>query len=212
MKNSLPSGQSADTHDLDQRIKANELEQEIHNEHKRFLSKENKAVYTEIDRKQQGKQDWQNIQASPERFATYKHNQKLRKDRTTQKRWKAGVGPNEHRKTEYGGYAHHERTKKRIGDANRGNVPHNKGKTRTDAAKEAIRAGVNRRNELIFLKGLKVLSVTVTEYEKLPKQIKHLRSKAKRNPDNLEYENELKAKVALRDEVKRVGKIAYDEE
>jgi hypothetical protein len=64
--------------------------------------------------------------------------------------------PSHERKTEAGGYAHTNKSKEKISNANRGNTPWNKGKQRSSSDKAKIKAGVQARNRAIKLEKLRV--------------------------------------------------------
>lgn len=121
--------------------------------------------------------------------------------------------PSADRKTANGGYKTRERTKKRIGDANKGNVPHNKGKPRSTADKKAISGGVNLRVERIIVLGLLVVGgLTRDEYKLLIRKIKTLRQYLTRKPESKEKQKEFDESIALRDRIKEAGEAAYHDE
>jgi hypothetical protein len=118
--------------------------------------------------------------------------------------------PSHERKTEYGGYAHTNKSKEKISNANRGNTPWNKGKQRSSSDKAKIKAGVQARNRAIKLEKLRVsadweisidtadpsigwvlthfvvslflqrLGMTEEEYDQKKKEIKYLRERVRR--------------------------------
>eukprot|EP00934_Nitzschia_sp_Nitz4_P001454 Nitzschia sp. Nitz4//scaffold326_size20077//18339//19640//NITZ4_008714-RA/size20077-augustus-gene-0.36-mRNA-1//1//CDS//3329547936//1454//frame0 len=88
--------------------------------------------------------------------------------------------PSHARKTKNGGYAHTSLSKQRIGQANAGNTPWNKGKIRSSADKAKIAAGVRARNRTLLLEKLQRLGMTEEEYEEKKRQIKYLRERIRR--------------------------------
>ena len=84
------------------------------------------------------------------------------------------------RKTERGGYAHTNRTKSRISQANTGNTPWNKGVNRSSADRAKIAAGVRARNRAILLEKLKRLGLSEEEWYAKKKEIKYLRERVRR--------------------------------
>jgi len=84
------------------------------------------------------------------------------------------------RKTERGGYAHTNKTKSKISQANTGNTPWNKGSNRSSADKAKIAAGVRARNRAILLEKLKRLGLSEEEWYAKKKEIKYLRERVRR--------------------------------
>lgn len=67
--------------------------------------------------------------------------------------------------TENGGFSHTTASRAKISAANKGKVPWNKGKTRSEETRARISAGVRARNRKIFLQKLEDLGLTEEEYE-----------------------------------------------
>ena len=84
------------------------------------------------------------------------------------------------RKTDKGGYAHTKKSRARIGKANKGKSPWNKGKHRSEEVKAKIRAGVVARNQAILAVKLKKLGMTEGEWITKKKEIKYLRERVRR--------------------------------
>ncbi|GAX26253.1 hypothetical protein FisN_16Lh083 [Fistulifera solaris] len=85
--------------------------------------------------------------------------------------------PTEFRKTVAGGYAHTNKSKLKISQANKGNVPWNKGKERSALQRAKIAAGVRARNREALLKKLAILGLTEEEYEAKQKKVSNLRDR-----------------------------------
>lgn len=68
------------------------------------------------------------------------------------------------RPTENGGYSHTSASKAKISAANKGKVPWNKGKGRSEEVKARIAAGVRKRNREKFLRNLQDMGITEEEY------------------------------------------------
>jgi hypothetical protein len=88
--------------------------------------------------------------------------------------------PTSERITERGGYSHTKMSRMKISQANRGNTPWNKGKTRTGTTKAKISAGVKARNHALLLVKLQKLGLTEEEWTQKRKQIKYLRERVRR--------------------------------
>ena len=88
--------------------------------------------------------------------------------------------PSSARLTSKGGYAHLNATRLKISKANRGNVPWNKGKNRSDEAKAKIAAGVRARNRAFLLQKLEKLGMTEEEWNEASKQVKMTRERLRR--------------------------------
>jgi NUMOD3 motif len=84
------------------------------------------------------------------------------------------------RKTNRGGYAHTNRTKSKISQANTGNTPWNKGVNRSSADRAKIAAGVRARNRAILLEKLKRLGLSEEDWHAKKKEIKYLRERIRR--------------------------------
>ena len=84
------------------------------------------------------------------------------------------------RKTEKGGYAHTKASRAKIGKANKGKSPWNKGKNRSEEVKAKIRAGVVARNRAVLAVKLKKLGMTEAEWLAKQKEIKYLRERVRR--------------------------------
>uniref|UniRef100_A0A6U6K8I3 Nuclease associated modular domain-containing protein n=1 Tax=Odontella aurita TaxID=265563 RepID=A0A6U6K8I3_9STRA len=72
--------------------------------------------------------------------------------------------------TEAGGYSHTKASKAKISAANKGKVPWNKGKGRSEEVKRRIAEGVRKRNRERFLAKLADMGVTEEEYEQKKKE------------------------------------------
>lgn len=72
--------------------------------------------------------------------------------------------------TENGGFTHTAASKAKIGAANRGKTPWNKGQQRSEEVKARIAAGVRARNRERFLEKLKGMGLTEEEYEAQKKE------------------------------------------
>ena len=72
--------------------------------------------------------------------------------------------------TENGGYTHTTASKAKISAANKGKIPWNKGKTRSEEVKARIAAGVRKRNRERFLQKLEDMGLTEEEYEEQKKE------------------------------------------
>ena len=110
------------------------------------------------------------------------------------------------RKTDKGGYAHTKKSRARIGKANKGKCPWNKGKHRSEEVKAKIRAGVVARNQAILAVKLKKLGMTEGEWITKKKEIKYLRERVRRaklavnkKKEEMTQENLLKLERELKD-------------
>ncbi len=72
--------------------------------------------------------------------------------------------------TAAGGYTHTTTSRAKISAANKGKVPWNKGKGRSEETKRKIAEGVRRKNRERFLQKLKDMGVTEEEYEQQKKE------------------------------------------
>ena len=72
--------------------------------------------------------------------------------------------------TENGGFSHTLASKAKIGAANKGKVPWNKGRERSPEERSRIAAGVRARNREKFLQQLNEMGVTEEEYDKKKKE------------------------------------------
>jgi hypothetical protein len=128
------------------------------------------------------------------------------------------VLPSFARKTNRGGYAHTNRTKSKISQANTGNTPWNKGQNRSSADRAKIAAGVRARNRAILLEKLKRLGLSEEEWYAKKKEIKYLRERVRRaklsakRQEQAEAERNLQAvidatteKVGVRGTSRRMG-------
>lgn len=88
--------------------------------------------------------------------------------------------PSYMRKTHRGGYSHTAKSRQKIGDANRGNTPWNKGKNRSEVAKQRIGAGVRARNERILMANLKEIGLSLEEYNKVKLELKYMRERVRK--------------------------------
>jgi len=124
----------------------------------------------------------------------------------------ADLLPTSLRKTAKGGYSHTKKSKARIGKANKGNTPWNKGRNRSEADKAKIAAGVRARNRAVLLEKLKKFNISEEEYHAKSKEIKKLREKVrklkmknKEQQDLSKLQIKLNAAVAERDKVKNAN-------
>lgn len=123
----------------------------------------------------------------------------------------------EARKTQNNGYFHREKSKQRIGDANKGKVPHNKGMKRKSEDKKKISNGLKRSNELEVRLGLLATetNIPLEEYSTTfsAKGLKPLRNliarRKKNNTPVSELEEEVGRRVARREHILNTGKIVY---
>jgi len=67
--------------------------------------------------------------------------------------------------TSKGGYSHTSASKAKISAANKGKTPWNKGKTRSEAVRARIAAGVRAKNRVRFVQKLEEMGVTEEEYD-----------------------------------------------
>ena len=88
------------------------------------------------------------------------------------------------RPTENGGYTHTKSSKRKIGDANRGKKPWNKEKTRSEAERAQISAGVRARNKATLKRKLEELGITEEQYMVQKKAKKLEREKLRRRKLN----------------------------
>jgi len=79
-------------------------------------------------------------------------------------------GPDIPMPTEAGGFSHTSASRAKISAANKGKIPWNKGKTRSEEVKKRIAEGVKRKNREKFLQKLDDLGVTEEEYEHQKKE------------------------------------------
>ena len=84
------------------------------------------------------------------------------------------------RPTSNGGFTHTSASRAKIGAANKGKTPWNKGRKRTEEEKARIAAGVRARNRERFLKKLEDMGVTEEEYAAQKREEKRKREAARR--------------------------------
>jgi len=82
--------------------------------------------------------------------------------------------------TSKGGYSHTKSSKRKIGKANKGKKPWNKGRQRSAADRAKISAGVRARNRIALLKKLEKLGMTEEEYIRQKKDAKNQRENIRR--------------------------------
>uniref|UniRef100_A0A7S3DP81 Nuclease associated modular domain-containing protein n=1 Tax=Entomoneis paludosa TaxID=265537 RepID=A0A7S3DP81_9STRA len=99
--------------------------------------------------------------------------------------------PSYARRTERGGYAHTDKSREKIGQANKGNVPWNKGRNRSEKDRERIGAGVRERNLKVLKANLDQIGMTHEEYLKCRTDIKYVRERVR------------KARIADKDRVEK---------
>jgi hypothetical protein len=105
------------------------------------------------------------------------------------------------RKTDKGGYAHTKASRAKIGKANKGKSPWNKGKNRSEEVKAKIRAGVVARNRAVLAVKLKKLGMTEAEWLAKQKEIKYLRERVRRAKVAASKRKELSNLVKLEQEL-----------
>lgn len=88
--------------------------------------------------------------------------------------------PSHERATEAGGYMHTKNSRWKISQANKGKMPWNKGKNRSDTAKAKISAGVRARNRALLLDKLTALNMSEEEWLAKKRQIKLLRERVRK--------------------------------
>jgi hypothetical protein len=93
--------------------------------------------------------------------------------------------PSYQRVTQAGGYLHTKNTRLKISQANKGKMPWNKGRNRSESAKAKISAGVRARNQALLQAKLTSWNMSLEEWQAQKRQIKLLRERVR------------KAKVAL---------------
>jgi len=79
-----------------------------------------------------------------------------------------------------GGYSHTKKSRAKIGLANKGNTPWNKGRIRSEEDKAKISAGVKARNRQVLLAKLEKLGMTEDDWWKQKKKIKLTREVGRR--------------------------------
>jgi hypothetical protein len=89
--------------------------------------------------------------------------------------------PSFERITNKGGYAHTKNARMKISQANKGNTPWNKGKSRSEDSKSKISAGVKARNRAILLENLAKWNMSEADYLAKKVQIKHIREKVRKS-------------------------------
>ena len=82
--------------------------------------------------------------------------------------------------TANGGYSHTAASRAKIGAANKGKTPWNKGKERSEAVRARISAGVKAANRARFLKKLEEQGITEEEYNEQKKEEKRQREAERR--------------------------------
>jgi hypothetical protein len=111
------------------------------------------------------------------------------------------------RRTEFGGCAHTEHSKQRIGKANEGKEPVNKGKSRTEKGASAISRGGKRSNDLKIVKRLLKHGngISYEGFRRLKKDIKNKRSEAdrKHGDEKAQYKMAIAVMIELRDKIKQ---------
>jgi len=113
------------------------------------------------------------------------------------------------RKTDNGGYLHTKRSRARIAKANRGNIPWNKGRVRSEADKAKISAGVRARNRGILLAKLEKVGLTEDQWNTKRKEIKYLRERLRRAKKKIREDAEKMKKMKMKeDQVSSNGAIA----
>ena len=100
--------------------------------------------------------------------------------------------PSHARLTEKGGYTHTTSSRYKIGAANKGNVPWNKGKNRSEESKAKIGMAVRARNQALLAANLKKLGLATEDYEKSKLEVKYMRERLRKirlaNAERIEKE------------------------
>jgi NUMOD3 motif len=126
------------------------------------------------------------------------------------------VLPSYARKTQRGGYSHTESSRWKIGHANRGNEPWNKGKIRSSSDKANISKGVKDRNRKVLLVNLAKFGMTEEEYADMKKEIKYVRERVrvtkKNNAQLKESRQKIMEQQKLLEEAEKVWKREVDKE
>jgi len=94
-----------------------------------------------------------------------------------------------------GGYSHTKKSRKKIGLANKGNTPWNKGRIRSEEDKAKISAGVKARNRIVLLAKLEKLGMTEEEWYAQKKKTKLTREIDRRK--RVKEKEQLKKEAAL---------------
>merc|ERR1711920_1102584 len=84
------------------------------------------------------------------------------------------------KQTAAGGYAHTEESKAKIGLENKGNTPWNKGKARSESAKEKIRSSLLAKSRKKLLEKLDNLGITEEEYLQHKREAKNEKERERR--------------------------------
>ena len=123
-----------------------------------------------------------------------KETKKLRRAVITAEEIEAERGiPSYARMTAGGGYAATAAHRKKIALANAGNVPWNKGKQRSQADKDKIKAAVQARNRRQLLANLASVHMTEDEYEEVKKKIKYARESLRKAKVTARRKTEIQA-------------------
>lgn len=88
--------------------------------------------------------------------------------------------PSHARLTKKGGYIHTTTSRSKIGAANRGNVPWNKGKHRSEESKAKIGMAVRARNAALLQVNLQKINMSEQEYEKAKVDLKYMRERIRK--------------------------------
>ena len=120
------------------------------------------------------------------------------------------VLPSYARRTDKGGYAHTTSSRRKIGEANKGNVPWNKGKNRSEESKAKIRLAVGARNQAILDANLKKIGMSQEEYDKVKAQLKYVRERVRKcRLGNIER---IKSQKAAREKIQQYLKYGHSKE
>jgi len=79
-----------------------------------------------------------------------------------------------------GGYSHTKSSRAKISAANKGKIPWNKGKPRSEEVKSRIAAGVRAKNRERFLKKVEDMGLTEEEYEAQKREIRRIKETERR--------------------------------
>lgn len=110
--------------------------------------------------------------------------------------------------TDRGGYSHTKSSKRKIGLANKGKKPWNKGRRRSEADKAKISAGVRARNRAALLKKIEAMGITEEEWLEQKRQTKLKREQIRRRT----VAEKKKAENVLKQREKRKEKLIKEEE
>lgn len=120
------------------------------------------------------------------------------------------VLPSFARRTQKGGYAHTSSSRRKIGEANKGNIPWNKGKNRSEEAKAKIGMAVRARNQGILEANLKKIGMTQEEYNKIKLDLKYVRERVRKT--RLANADRVQSQQKVREEFEKYLKQCHPKE